>query len=89
MKEIVVMIRAAGAKKVYLASTSPPVRFPNLYGITTSFHRCSFAANGRTNEEVSPGLQEHMTLSRGRGRVRFFRGLPAATALVSSRLSPH
>lgn len=33
-------------------STSPPVKFPNLYGITMSYHRCSFVAHNRSNEEV-------------------------------------
>src|SRR5215831_1046641 len=32
-QEIVQMARDAGAKKVYLASAAPPVRFPNVYGI--------------------------------------------------------
>ena len=32
-KEIVQMARDAGARKVYLASAAPPVRFPNVYGI--------------------------------------------------------
>ncbi|OUV63398.1 MAG: amidophosphoribosyltransferase [Gammaproteobacteria bacterium TMED119] len=32
-KEIVQMARDAGAKKVYLASASPPVRYQNVYGI--------------------------------------------------------
>ena len=27
------MAREAGAKKVYMASAAPPVRFPNVYGI--------------------------------------------------------
>ena len=27
------MARDAGARKVYLASAAPPVRFPNIYGI--------------------------------------------------------
>ena len=31
-KEIVQMAREAGARKVYLASAAPPVRFPNVYG---------------------------------------------------------
>ncbi|MBQ1766870.1 MAG: amidophosphoribosyltransferase, partial [Aquincola sp.] len=34
-KEIVQMAREAGARKVYLASAAPPVRFPNVYGIDT------------------------------------------------------
>ncbi len=31
--QIVQMARDAGAKRVYLASAAPPVRFPNVYGI--------------------------------------------------------
>lgn len=27
------MARAAGANKVYFASSAPPIRFPNIYGI--------------------------------------------------------
>lgn len=32
-KQIVQMARDAGAKKVYMASAAPPVRYPNVYGI--------------------------------------------------------
>jgi amidophosphoribosyltransferase len=32
-KEIVQMARDAGARKVFMASAAPPVRFPNVYGI--------------------------------------------------------
>ncbi|MEK9931780.1 MAG: amidophosphoribosyltransferase [Methylophilaceae bacterium] len=32
-REIVQMARDAGAKKVYLASAAPPVKYPNVYGI--------------------------------------------------------
>jgi len=33
IKKIVQMCRDAGAKKVYVASASPPVKYPNVYGI--------------------------------------------------------
>jgi amidophosphoribosyltransferase len=32
-REIVQMAREAGARKVYMASAAPPVKFPNVYGI--------------------------------------------------------
>ncbi|MFT6303518.1 MAG: amidophosphoribosyltransferase [Granulosicoccus sp.] len=32
-RQIVEMARDAGAKKVYMASAAPPVRYPNVYGI--------------------------------------------------------
>ena len=32
-KEIIQLAREAGAKKVYFASASPPIRYPNIYGI--------------------------------------------------------
>lgn len=32
-RQIVEMARQAGARRVYLASAAPPVRFPNVYGI--------------------------------------------------------
>jgi len=32
-KQIIQMARDAGARKVYFASASPPVRYPNVYGI--------------------------------------------------------
>ena len=33
INKIVQMCREAGAKKVYIASASPPVKYPNVYGI--------------------------------------------------------
>ena len=50
-REIVQMAREAGAKKVYLASAAPPVRFPNVYGIDMPT-REELIAHGRTIEEV-------------------------------------
>ncbi|MBK9362502.1 MAG: amidophosphoribosyltransferase [Rubrivivax sp.] len=50
-KEIVQMAREAGAKKVYMASAAPPVRFPNVYGIDMPT-REELIAHGRTIEEI-------------------------------------
>jgi len=51
MTQIVNMCRAAGAHKVYLASASPPVKYPNFYGVDMP-SRKEFIANGLTAEEV-------------------------------------
>jgi amidophosphoribosyltransferase len=50
-KEIVQMAREAGARRVYMASAAPPVRFPNVYGIDMPT-REELVAHGRTIEEI-------------------------------------
>ncbi len=50
-REIVQMARDAGARKVYMASAAPPVRYPNVYGIDMPT-REDFVAHGRRIEEV-------------------------------------
>jgi amidophosphoribosyltransferase len=50
-REIVQMARDAGARKVYLASAAPPVRFPNVYGIDMPT-KDELVAHGRSIEEV-------------------------------------
>jgi amidophosphoribosyltransferase len=51
-REIVEMARAAGALKVYFASASPPVRYPNVYGIDMPT-RSELIATGRSGEEIA------------------------------------
>ena len=51
-REIIQMARDAGATAVYFASASPPVRFPNVYGIDMPT-RVELLANGRTDEEIA------------------------------------
>ncbi|MDB5896822.1 MAG: purF [Ramlibacter sp.] len=50
-REIVQMARDAGARKVYMASAAPPVRFPNVYGIDMPTPQ-ELVAHGRTVEEI-------------------------------------
>ena len=50
-REIVQMARDAGAKKVYLASAAPPVRFPNVYGIDMPTS-AELVAHDRTVEQI-------------------------------------
>ena len=50
-KEIVQMAREAGARKVYMASAAPPVRFPNVYGIDMPTNS-ELIAHNRSIEEI-------------------------------------
>ncbi len=50
-RQIIQMARESGARKVYLASASPPVRYPNVYGIDMPAASELIAA-GRSEEEV-------------------------------------
>ena len=44
------MARDAGAKKVYFASCSPEIRFPNVYGIDMPSRKELVAYNRNLNE---------------------------------------
>ena len=50
-KQIVQMARDAGAKKVYLASAAPPVRYPNIYGIDMPSSE-ELVAHGRSEKDI-------------------------------------
>ena len=50
-KEIVQMARDAGARKVYMASAAPPVRYPNVYGIDMPTKE-ELIAHNRSIEEI-------------------------------------
>ena len=45
------MARDAGAKKVYFASASPPIRHPNVYGIDMPYVN-ELVAYDRTLDEI-------------------------------------
>ena len=51
-KQIIEMAREAGAKKVYMASAAPPVKFPNVYGIDMPASN-EFVAYEKTEKEIS------------------------------------
>lgn len=51
-KEIVQMVREAGARHVYLAVTAPPLRFPCVYGIDM-MTRGEFIAKGKTEQQIA------------------------------------
>ncbi|SEK47268.1 amidophosphoribosyltransferase [Halomonas daqiaonensis] len=50
-KQIILMAREAGARKVYFASAAPPVRYPNVYGIDMPA-ASELIAHGRSEAEV-------------------------------------
>ena len=51
-RQIVEMAREAGAKRVYMASAAPPVKFPNVYGIDMPASK-EFIADNRTVDEIA------------------------------------
>ena len=50
-RQIIQMAREAGARKVYLASAAPPVRYPNIYGIDMPAAE-ELIAHGRSEDEI-------------------------------------
>jgi amidophosphoribosyltransferase len=52
IQQIIQMARDAGARKVYMASAAPAVRFPNVYGIDMPTPT-EFVAYNRTEEQVA------------------------------------
>ena len=50
-KQIIEMAREAGAKKVYFASASPPIRYPNVYGIDMPYVE-ELIAHNRSIDEI-------------------------------------
>lgn len=54
-KQIIQMARDAGACKVYFASASPPVRYPNVYGIDMP-SADELIAHDRTEEEITGAI---------------------------------
>ncbi len=55
-REIAQMARDAGAKKVYFASASPPVRYQNIYGIDMPA-RNEFIAHNRSVDDICKEIQ--------------------------------
>ncbi len=55
MKSLIQMVRDAGAKAVYVASSCPAIRHPCVYGIDMSV-REEFVANGRNEAEIEKAL---------------------------------
>ncbi|MEM7305214.1 MAG: amidophosphoribosyltransferase [Planctomycetota bacterium] len=76
-RRIVKMAREAGAKRVYMAITSPPLTSPCPYGIDMAT-KTEFIAGGRTVDEVAEALgSDHVVyLERDRMNEAARRGNP-------------
>jgi amidophosphoribosyltransferase len=89
-REIVQMARDAGARKVYFASASPPVRYPNVYGIDMPNQR-ELVATGRTEAgiaaEIGADLLIYQRLDALKEAVR--RCNPALTSFEASCFDGH
>ena len=89
-REIVQMARDAGARKVYFASASPPVRYPNVYGIDMPNQR-ELVATGRSEAgiaaEIGADLLIYQRLDALKEAVR--RCNPALTSFEASCFDGH
>jgi len=63
-RQIIQMARDAGAKKVYFASASPPVRYPNIYGIDMPAPS-ELIASGRDEKEIERELGADRLIYQG------------------------
>jgi len=79
-REIVQMARESGARKVYFASASPPVRYPNVYGIDMPNQR-ELVATGRTEAEIAREIGADLLIYQD------LEALKSAIRLVNPALS--
>jgi amidophosphoribosyltransferase len=63
-RQIIQMARDAGARKVYFASASPPVRYPNIYGIDMPASS-ELIASGRDEKEIEKELGADRLIYQG------------------------
>ncbi|MBI5755205.1 amidophosphoribosyltransferase [Candidatus Peregrinibacteria bacterium] len=55
-RQIIRMVREAGARKVYFASSAPPLRYPCFYGVDMPT-KSDFIANNLTVEEIRRAIE--------------------------------
>jgi amidophosphoribosyltransferase len=63
-RQIIQMARDAGANKVYFASASPPVRYPNIYGIDMPAPS-ELIASGRDEKQIEQELGADRLIYQG------------------------
>ncbi len=74
LREIVTIVREAGAKEVHLRITSPPIKAPCFYGVDMSTYN-ELIANKKTVEEICKYLNadslEYLSIEDLRGAIGF------------------
>ncbi|HEX8961367.1 MAG TPA: amidophosphoribosyltransferase [Rhodocyclaceae bacterium] len=89
-REIITMAREAGAKKVYFASASPPVRFANVYGIdmpTRSELIAAFRSDDEIRREIGADALIYQDLEALRAALRAVN--PSVTVFETSCFDGH
>jgi amidophosphoribosyltransferase len=84
LREIVALVRNAGAREVHLRITCPPLRAPCFYGVDMSSYS-ELIANKKTTEEIREHLgADSLAYISLQGLERAI-GLPLCTACLSGR----
>ena len=76
-KKLVAMIRQAGAKEIHLLNSSPPVKYPDFYGIATPTQK-ELIASQKTIREIADFIKADSL------HFLSFKGLIRATGLAES-----
>lgn len=82
LKEIVSLVRNAGAKEVHLRITCPPVRAPCFYGVDMSTYK-ELIANKKTVEEIRGHLGADSLSYISVDGLKKAIGLPSCTACLT------
>lgn len=80
LKELVAMLRKAGAKEVYIVISSPPVKYPDFYGIATPNQKDLIASHMSIKQ-----IQEYI----GADELRYlsYEGMIAATGIPEDKFN--
>jgi amidophosphoribosyltransferase len=82
LKEIVALVRGAGAKSVHLRITCPPLRAPCYYGVDMSTYR-ELIANKKSIEEIRDYLGADSLSYISLGGLKESLGLPLCAACLT------
>lgn len=82
LKEIVSLVRKAGAKEVHLRITCPPLKAPCFYGVDMSTYG-ELIANNKTIEQIKEFLGADSLAYISLGGLRKAIGLPLCTACLT------